>query len=182
MRYTTIIDISQLPVVWNNKNTTYLYIYLALKCGYHDSDRDTIKISIRKLAAETGMTVSAVRNSLKTLQKVGLIRTADNTMSVLKWLMAEEPTPRPKTAKKARQEAAAKEREAANEKREQEAERSRQQREEMMAAGKTSWMLYYESRFVEAKAGDEAAKQWCRDNWKRYEQQREAVKKNQENP
>lgn len=97
MRYTTIIDISEMSEVYRNLNTRAVYLHLVLKSGYHDDDRDKIRISIRRLAAESGLTVSAVRNALQQLEKASMIeRTSDGTTSVRKWILETKPMPRTK--------------------------------------------------------------------------------------
>ncbi len=100
MRYTTTIDITEIPDVWRNSNISRLYTYMTLKCGYHDDDRDRLSASLSSLASGTGLTVDAVRHALKKLQQVGLIRKECNSWFVLKWIAAEVPTPR-KQRKKA---------------------------------------------------------------------------------
>lgn len=96
MRYTTIIDITEIRAVWANPNTTRLYVYLCLKCGYRDDDRDIIDISLHRLEADTGLTFSAVRNALKQLQKVGLVTREADAWRVKKWCMQSGTSPRPK--------------------------------------------------------------------------------------
>lgn len=96
MRYTTIIDITEIRAVWANPNTTRLYVYLCLKCGYRDDDRDIIDVSLHRLEADTGLTFSAVRNALRQLQKVGLVTREADAWRVKKWCMQAATSPRPK--------------------------------------------------------------------------------------
>lgn len=97
MRYTTIIDISEMPELYRNLNTRAVYLHLVLKSGYHDADRDKSKLSIRRLAAESGLTVSAVRNALQQLEKASMIeRLSDGTTIVRKWILEMKPTTRTK--------------------------------------------------------------------------------------
>lgn len=97
MRYTTIIDISEMTDLYRNLNTRAVYLHLVLKSGYHDDDRDKIRISIRRLAAESGLTVSAVRNALQQLEKASMIeRTSDGATIVRKWILETKPTARTK--------------------------------------------------------------------------------------
>ncbi len=97
MRYTTIIDISEMPEIYRNLNTRAVYLHLVLKSGYHDDDRDKLKLSIRRLAAESGLTVSAVRNALQQLEKAAMIeRTSDGSTTVRKWILETKPTARTK--------------------------------------------------------------------------------------
>ena len=73
MRYTTVIDITELPPVWRNERATRMYLYLCLRCGYHDDDRDIVTCSRVQLAAELGMTEDAARHALAMLQRHGLL-------------------------------------------------------------------------------------------------------------
>lgn len=101
MRYTTIIDISEIPEVYKNLNARLLYLHLVLKSGYRDTDRDVIKTSLRRLEDETGLTFSAVRHSFVLLAKHGLATKTEGGWRVLKWIVAEIPTPRRQPAKTA---------------------------------------------------------------------------------
>ena len=94
MRYTTVIDISEFPQIYRNLNARLLYIHMALKAGYHDDDRDVCRQSIRNLAADVGITVSAVRNALLQLEKSGLISRGSDCWIVKKWVATETPSPR----------------------------------------------------------------------------------------
>lgn len=97
MRYTTIIDIRDLPQIWNNPNCTRAYLFLCLAAGYHDEDRDFVKVSVRGLAALAGLSISASRHALLQLQKVGLITRQGDTWKVTKFVITETPAARPKT-------------------------------------------------------------------------------------
>lgn len=103
MRYTTVIDISEFPQIYRNLNARLLYIHMALKAGYHDDDRDICRLSIRSLAADVGITVSAVRNALLQLEKSGLISKSSDCWIVKKWVQMDAPSPRTQStvAKKA---------------------------------------------------------------------------------
>lgn len=103
MRYTTIIDITEVPDIYRNKNARLVYLHLALRSGYHDSDRDLIDISIRNLAMAVGLSVSATRHALSCLERDKLISREGTSWKILKWVVAELPTPRrqPKNAKAA---------------------------------------------------------------------------------
>lgn len=99
MRYTTVIDISENPAVYRSINARLLYMHMALKAGYHDDDRDLLDASIRTLARDTGLTVSATRCALANLLANRLIERQGSRWKVTKWLIQELPTPRPKNAK-----------------------------------------------------------------------------------
>ena len=94
MRYTTVIDITDFPQIYRNLNARLVYIHMALKAGYHDDDRDICRLSIRSLAADVGITVSATRNALLQLEKSGLISKASDCWIVKKWVLQESATPR----------------------------------------------------------------------------------------
>lgn len=94
MRYTTVIDITDFPQIYRNLNARLVYIHMALKAGYHDDDRDVCRLSIRSLAADVGITVSATRNALLQLEKSGLISKSSDSWIVKKWVLQESPTPR----------------------------------------------------------------------------------------
>lgn len=93
MRYTTVIDISELPI-YKNPNARLIYLHLALKSGWHDDDRDQIKTSIRRIAMEAGLTVSATRHALAQLERDKLLTRTGDTWIVKKWIIQEIPTPR----------------------------------------------------------------------------------------
>ena len=94
MRYTTVIDITDFPQIYRNIHARCLYIHMALKAGYHDDDRDICRLSIRNLAADVGITVSAARNALQQLEKAGLISRGSDCWIVKKWVAMETPSPR----------------------------------------------------------------------------------------
>lgn len=94
MRYTTVIDISEFQQVYKNHNARLVYFHLALKSGYHDSDRDKVNVSIRRLAADCGLSVSALRHAVSLLERNGLVKRQDGVWHVLKWVVQEIPTPR----------------------------------------------------------------------------------------
>lgn len=98
MRYTTVIDISEMPAVYRNQNCRLLYLHIALKAGYHDDDRDTANVSIRRLAQDTGLTVSATRHALSVLIEAKLLARAGKTWKVVKWICETPPSPRTQAA------------------------------------------------------------------------------------
>jgi hypothetical protein len=99
MRYTTVIDITEVQAVWRNRNAVVVYTWMAMKCGYHDEDRDMLRVSIRGIGMMLGMTESAVRHSLELLQREKLITRDGEIWRVTKWLPSVAPTPRPKDVK-----------------------------------------------------------------------------------
>lgn len=98
MRYTTIIDIRELDAIYRNKNVRLVYLHMVLKSGYHDEDRDLLRCSIRNLAWEIGLSVSAVRHALHVLMKSGMVSKNGESWQVKKFFLDTPPTPRPKKA------------------------------------------------------------------------------------
>ena len=94
MRYTTIIDITELPQVYRNVNARLLYLHLVLRSGYHNEDRDLARISLRVLASSVGLTLSATRHALHILGDAGLVVKEGDAWRVRKWFVADPPTPR----------------------------------------------------------------------------------------
>lgn len=98
MRYTTLIDISEIPAVYGNRNARLLYLHMALRAGYHDEDRDVLAVSLRRLATDCGLSVSATRHALGVLTKAGLLKRGERGFQVLKWVAVPPPTPRTQAA------------------------------------------------------------------------------------
>lgn len=97
MRYTTVIDISENRQLYANHNAVLVYLHLCLRAGYHDQDRDMVSISIRNLARDTGVTVSACRHAIKLLMGAGLLTRTAGTWTVKKWVEEHQITTRAKT-------------------------------------------------------------------------------------
>lgn len=171
MRYTTIIDMTATPELYKCVNARLVYLHLCLIAGYHDYDRDIAHIGLRTLAEQVGITFSAVRHAIKLLERYHYIERSPLGWKVTKWLPSEQPTPRPKKVPKKESTSIAAERDTANLERERAADLQRQERERLHAQGKTSYMLYYESRLEQANNGDLEAAAWCEHNRKIYESQ-----------
>lgn len=170
MRYTTLIDISEIPAVYRNINARIVYLHLALKAGYHDDDRDICRLSIRSIAYDSGVTVSAARNALTQLQKAGLVARQGDCWVIRKWLPEQTVSPR---ARNKRQEAAAQAaamRISEEQARERDREIERIQRENLARSGKNSFMIYYESMMKRAAAGDLEAARVVERNRETYDQ------------
>lgn len=86
MRYTTIIDIREAPALYRNANTRLIYLELVLGSSYQQETKDRYKGSFRTLAARAGVTISAVRNSLKQLQALGMVSPIEGGWIVKKWI------------------------------------------------------------------------------------------------
>lgn len=96
MRYTTIIDIEEIPAVSRNLNARLLYLHLALRAGYHDHDRDQVYESLRTMAAAAGMTLSACRHAIKILTQNHLLERKGDVWVVCKFVMTPAITRRPR--------------------------------------------------------------------------------------
>ena len=177
MRYTTIIDITQQPAVYRNINSRLLYLHLCLTAGYHDNDRDIVQVSIRQLAAQTGLTFSAVRHALRLLSKARLVTVQPSVITVVKWTPGEAITARPKTKREATQQQAAQERQRAEEARQEDADRTRQERQRLRQSGRTQFMVWYEDLARRAAAGDTEAQQAVRRHAAAYEAQKQQLAK-----
>lgn len=169
MRYTTVIDISEIPEIYRNKNVCRLYFHLCLKAGYHDDDRDIIRQSVRGMSYETGLSLSATRNAIAQLLKHGLLEKTSDSLKVRKFVVEMAISRRARTRKeidpgKAVQKAM------------EEESSSR-----IKAGEKTSWMTLYEYKMRQAKAGDKAAQQFVKDHAEQYKEQSEMIKKELEN-
>lgn len=164
MRYTTIIDISQAPEVYRNQNVRLVYLHLVLKSGYHDHDRDLVRISIRSLAAQVGLTVAATRHALAVLTKWQLLTRAGSYYQVRKWVSEQPVTSRAKTARQQQQLNLAAQRRADEERREREAELERIRRENQAAAGRSAFDDLVDYKRKQAAAGDIGAQEWLKKN------------------
>jgi len=156
MRYTTIIDVSEIPRVYTNTNAVRVYLHLCLKCGYHDGDRDIIVVSIRRLSYELGLTLSAIRHALTLLSNYGLIKyNGGSTWTVTKWVTKKSIGTRAKTeAEQQIRDRRELETQELEERHRQKAAEDRK-REAMRKQGKTSFTEYYEQHVLPlAERGD----------------------------
>lgn len=169
MRYTTVIDIREIPEVYRNPNVRLLYLHLALLAGYHDQDKDLVRISVRNLAASAGLTVSATRHAISILCKWKLLRVKGSVYRVRKYIEEGTITPRAKTKKAAEQAAAAKIEAADAATREQSIEQSKEVLESIYAQGKTPFMVWYEKKMVDAASGDIDAQRIVNEKRAQYE-------------
>ena len=92
-----MIDISELPEIYRNMTARLIYVHMSLKAGYHDNDRDLVTLSIRRLSAEVGVTVSATRHALHLLERCGLLTREGQTWRIRKWVEEQTITTRAKT-------------------------------------------------------------------------------------
>ena len=154
MRYTTIIDISEIRQIYKSVNTRLVYLHLCLRSGYHDTDRDIVDLSIRKLAMQCGLTVAATRHALSILNKAKLIERQGAVIKVCKWLQQEPITPRARTRQQQKLQDAAAARIAEERKRELEAAKEAAERAALRAQGKTQYQVYLDDLQRRAAAGD----------------------------
>lgn len=178
MRYTTLIDLTEIKVLYRNINARLVYLHMALKAGYHDTDRDLLEMSIRRLADEVGLSVSATRHALEQLAKYQLVKRDGTTWTVRKWLPEQSITSRPKTARQQRALDLAAERAREQQQRDAEEAAERARRQAAWAEGKTSFMLAYEAKYRLAVAGDPQAQDYCRRHKEAYDEQCKAMQKN----
>ncbi len=166
MRYTTIIDITEIPQISKNRNAVDIYVTACLKCGYHDYDRDCWRRSYRDIADDLGITLSACRHALATLEKYHLITREDDHWRVTKYVETQTISKRPKKSSAA-DSAAAQEREAASARMREEAALRAAEKARVAAGGKTQYQLYIDTLKEKAAAGDiEAAAALSRHNIK----------------
>lgn len=181
MRYTTLIDISEYPDLYRSESIRLIYLHLALKAGYHDHDRDLIRLSIRSIAKETGLTISATRHALQRLEAAKLLSHDGPLWRVRKWVMEAPITPRPKSIKA--QKAAEIREQEEEEKRKRDEARAKEERQRKaleQKTGKTQYMLYYESLVTKAANGDVEAAQLVKQQKANYEAHCKEVEANRQ--
>lgn len=170
MRYTTIIDITEYPVLYRNHAVRLVYLHLVLRSGYHDHDRDLCDTSIRRIAFEVGLSIAAVRHALHMLQRHALVQQLDGLYQVTKWTVQTTPTKRAKTAAQTEAHQAQVLREAQQIQRERLREQEKADRERLRAQGKTQYMLYVEELKRKAEAGDKNAERLYNSHKASYEE------------
>lgn len=168
MRYTTIIDISEMPSLYRSESCRLVYLHLVLKSGYHDSDRDLCGISLRRLSHDTGLTLAAVRCALARLVNAQMIVKQGTLWYVRKFILEQPITPRAKTAKQAKRIEAMAVQEQEHEQRVQRLQIEEQKRLNLINQGKTSLMVWYEQQLERAAAGDKEAADYCDRNREIY--------------
>lgn len=162
MRYTTIIDLSEFPALYRNKNVRLVYLHLVLRSGYHDNDRDLIDVSIRNLAWGVGLSVSATRHALHILEQAQMIKRAGPLWHVRKFIIEQEITPRAKTQKEARKKAAAAAEQQASQELNTRLDEERERRQNLQQSNTSDFIIYYEEIVRRARAGDVDAQETAR--------------------
>lgn len=92
MRYVQIYDIRELRC-WRNKNSVLLYYYICIACNYKTRQ---LNKSLRRMAQELQLTLSALRHSLKVLESAGLISVDSygrSTVITIPTKFVEDPAP-----------------------------------------------------------------------------------------
>lgn len=172
MRYTTVIDIREFPQIYRNNNAKLVYLHLVLISGYHDEDRDQTPISIRQICYDTGLSLSAVRHSLKVLISAGLLTRSGITWTVKKFVLDKPISPRIRSEKKrTAAENLERERIIKEEQSQREKEEKRKYQEEIKA-GKNPLKEMVKDLMKRAQNGDEEAAE----NLKRYKPIVEQIK------
>ena len=172
MRYTTIIDIREFPQIYRNNHAKLVYLHLVLISGYHDEDRDQTPISIRQICYDTGLSLSAVRHSLKVLISAGLLSRNGIIWTVKKFVLDKPISPRIRSEKKrSAAENLERERIIKEEQNQREKEEKRKYQEEIKA-GKNPLKEMVKDLMKRAQNGDEEAAE----NLKRYKPIVEQIK------
>lgn len=138
MRYTTIIDITEMPAVYRNGHARDLYLYMVLKSGYHNEDRDQLRKSIRSLAIDTGMSISAVRHALRVLVNNGLLVPMPGGYLVTKFVIEKKITRRAQNMTDQQLQERARERALEQERRDREYEERVKNRDRNFEEGKAT--------------------------------------------
>lgn len=155
MRYTTVIDISDLPTVYRNQNVRLVYLHMCLKSGYHEDDRDICFLSLRRLAADVGLTISATRHALGVLSRAALIEKNGNAWRVRKFILATPIPARARSQKKAKEiEIRQYEQQQQEEREMREAEEKRRYQERVKKTGKSGFEQMLDNLRAAAAAGD----------------------------
>lgn len=157
MRYTTIIDLTEFPALYRSESCRLVYLHLCLRSGYHDHDRDLCGISIRRLAQDTGLTLSAVRCALARLANAQMIAKQGPLWLVRKYVLEQPITTRAKTQRQQKAIEARAMEEQEREERQRRAAIEEQKRLNLRAKGKTNFMVWYEDMMAKAEAGDQEA-------------------------
>lgn len=163
MRYTTLIDISEYRQLYANQNVRLVYLHLVLRSGYHDHDRDLVKISIRSLSADVGISVSATRNALNMLLKWQMIKRVNDMWAVRKWCYEQPISTRAKTQREAKKEA---QQRAAVEERERQSQMAELDRKQRKAeqADRDKYQDFVKEMVRKSKMGDPAAMAWVKEH------------------
>lgn len=120
MRYTTVIDISEIPPVYNCMSARLVYFHMALKAGWGERNQGFCRTSYRILMGDLGLTLSAVRHAILVLKKYKLVKDGSGGYWVRIFCPPTKAAGKPKTGDSAKLQRIAAEREAADLQREME--------------------------------------------------------------
>lgn len=165
MRYTTIIDLRDYPQIYRNKNARLLYLHMVLQSGYHADDRDICTLSIRELAWQVGITVSAARNALQQLSKSKLIERLADKWRVAKFVMPKDIPARPTAAKLQNGWSAEANKIISH-------EATNEEKDMLYRQKKTEFMWRYEQMYRLRQTGDTTCDKYLNANYKAYCQER----------
>lgn len=181
MRYTTIIDISEYPTLYNNQSIRLVYLHLVLRSGYHDHDRDLAQLSIRRLAREVGLSVGAVRHALAQLLKYQMLARQGPMLQVRKFVVEQPISKRSRSKREEKQAAQRQERIEEQARQDQKRREADQQRAAFLAQGKTSFMIYYEEQMQLAQNGNPEAAHFVQMQKATYEAHARQVEQDKQN-
>lgn len=74
MRYTTLIDISEFPSLYENPKIRLVYLHLALKAGHQPYNKGFYITTYTRLSNEIGVTVASIRWAFAKLQAFKVIK------------------------------------------------------------------------------------------------------------
>lgn len=169
------MDLTEFPALYRNHNIRLVYLHMALRCGYHDSDRDMLATSVRRLSADVGISISAVRHALHILESSHLIERQGTLFWVKKWQPAESISPRASDKPQKAPTEAQKERERIDRQRDEEKAARDKQNAILDQQGKTSFMVWYEAQERLAAMGDVDAKRSVERNKAVYDSHRKQM-------
>lgn len=178
MRYTTIIDLRDWPMLYRSPTIRLLHLHLALSSGYHAEDRDKSPQSLRQLAAETGLTFSAVRHALKKLQTAGLITSTGGERVVTKYVMPKDIPARPRARKETNGYSAEAWKIINYDPQEYDEQKKLQTM--LQQQHKTRLMWVYEQLYRLWQNGDKTTEKYLRANAKEYQIDRDKMQRNHE--
>jgi hypothetical protein len=137
-----------------------------------------LRMSIRAIAADTGLTVSATRHALALLLRAKLIERNGDVWRVYKWIPEQTITARPATKKQQQQQTARAIEQQQQREREARESEIKNQREALEKIGKTPYMVYYESQIEAARNGDLEAAKIVERNREIYEAHKQRMEQN----
>lgn len=154
MRYTTIIDLTEWPTLYKSPSIRLVYMHLCYVAGYHDYDRDLTGISLRRIAHDCGLTLSATRVAISRLQAYQLLERVGPLWRVKKYVMEAPISKREKSVKALKAKEVKMQEEQQRQARHTAMAKEERERESLRLKGKTSYMVWYETQLEQAEAGN----------------------------